>query len=639
MNIKEVAIERFNDAKRYRESYCFSGASIDTWFSRTYNMANNIHDPNQVQNEFVRSGINMNNFPYYQFAKIKVDAACAFVDTTYSHAVSQPFILEPTRNPNLSNSQKLDVSISVASLLSKQLSATGLNYSDVWNSNSKSPNSDLIKSWLKAEASKMKETHREFAKIEAQAACKFRADFIADQLDAGGWNNAWSIIVRNLMAEPYTALCARENKTIIKNVWKGSKVERKILTVPSFRAIDPRNLYLSPDATSAQDGAGVTELTKRTVSELISMLNLNSKTIDKTALNEAIVIAKNNNQNNGWLNLNTLSNSNVYSLIHQGIFSGDELSKVGRKGLIKNNFYNATIEICENKLIRIEVLPYVHNNRNYYTAQHNKSTSSYASDSILTKLFHIQNQINLTTLIRDRNLYMSSGDALIVHASYFNRAQDLSIMPFSRNMAANNATAISGRGVEQINTQAQYQNHNAHIEWLKRQGDEISGVVSGLSGVARSGLSRTTLGGAVLDQSAAERILNVSIINLDKTLIEPMIMDLDSDNLQWEDIPKEYLRGDVVVVGKGITGLRESELKSKLITEALPLAMQANQAGKVSDEMLEGTLKSYFDGKGLDTSTMKSQNTAQELRQSGLNTLQKQDNRTYNPEQSMTGVA
>jgi hypothetical protein len=639
--IKNAVITRFNHARQFRSQHQIAGASIDTWFERTYRMYNNIHHPEEVAAELKRSGIDLRTAAYYPFGRLKVDAARVFVDGIYSHAVEAPFVLEPTRNPQLNKQQKGDVAIEVARLLSREIASGGVDYADVWNQSTKQPKTKTIERWLKEQADKMAGTYNDKAKEIAVEACEFRQGFMADQLDFGGWLDAWGIITHNLMAEPYTALCARESKSFITQKWQGSKVGRVVKTAPSFRAIDPRNLYLAPDSTSAQDGSGVTELTTRSRADLIAMLKLSDESVCKDSVLKAIVKLADADSIN-WLNLrlaSTIGTLETHSLVHQGLFSGKELTAAGQTGLDSKEFYNATVEICHDELIRLEILPYEHNMRTYYTAQHTKSSSCYAGESILTKLYHVQNQINIATLVRDRNFYMSSGASYIIHAGYFNRPQDLNTMPYARNMAATDRSTTNGRGIEQVNTEAQYGSQDQHIEWLKRQGDEMCGVVSGLSGMARGGVTRTTLGGAVLDQTAGERMMNAAVLNLDRGMIEPMIKHLDADNMQWDEIPKHYMRGDVIVRGRGINGLREIELKGRLLTEALPLAMQGNQAGKVPDELLDGALKGYFDSKGINTSSMPSRASRREINAAGLNPKQTNDGRTYNQQQPMTGVA
>jgi hypothetical protein len=142
----------------------------------------------------------------------------------------------------------------------------------------------------------------------------------------------------------------------------------------------------------------------------------------------------------------------------------------------------------------------------------------------------------------------------------------------------------------------------------------------------------------VLEQTNGERMMDNSIINLDTTLIEPMVEHLHMDNLLYEDIPSEYKTGDITVQGKGIFGLKEIELKQRLLQESLPMLMQTTQAGITPPDMLSDSLRTYYKGKGVETSSWQSSQSQNEFASAGLNAPQTNDGRTYNPQQSMVGV-
>lgn len=635
--ISGMVTTRFAAARAWRQQYFFGGASLEDWFFRTYNMYNGIHHPVEVQREKRRSGLDITQLGYFPFGRLKVDAARVYVDGTYSHAISAPFTLEPRKNPELSASQNAQVTSDVARLLSEMLGAGGLDYADIWSPTNKTPKSPAVEKWLKNAKENAVVTYGEKARLVAQEACTYRADYIADQLNQGAWRDAWNIITHNLMAEPYTAMCARELKTISTRQWTGNSVKTVQKTVPSFRAIDPRHLYLASDCTNAQDGQGVTELTIRSRSDLLGMIG--QEGIDQDGLQRALIkLATTQTEATNWLKLtDVLAGQETHSVIHQGLFSGRELANCGKTGYREDEYYNVSVEVCQNELLRFDVLPIENNTRNYYTAQHSKTNAGFAGESILTKLHDIQNQLNIAVILRDRNYAMSSGPTLFLDASKLDRPQDTRMMPYAMNLLAVDARTGGANPIQQIEVAAHYSQMDAHIESLKRQGDEISGVVSGLSGLGRSGIARTTLGGAVLDQTNGERMVNACVLNLDRQMIEPMIEALDADNILSKAIPKQYVRGDVIVIGRGINGLKEAELRGRLVTEALPLAMQANQAGKIPDETLDGALKTYFDSKGIDTSAIQSVASKREISQ--LNPKQTSDGRTYNPQQSMTGVA
>jgi hypothetical protein len=343
-----------------------------------------------------------------------------------------------------------------------------------------------------------------------------------------------------------------------------------------------------------------------------------------------------------WLDLQgeagPMDASSAFGIIHQGLFSYQELSDCGVTGLEKGEWYNANVEVFLNKVLRFEVLPLENNARTYYTAQHMRNNGTYAGDSVLTKLYDLQREINMTLFMRQRNAYYASGKSTVVNGSALQKPGDFSLMPFSRNFA--NPLNQQGQTwiAQQVGTDPLFGQYNQHMREMMIEADEIAGVPSLFQGTSRGGVGRTTLGGAVLEQTNGERMMDNSIINLDTTLIEPMVEHLHIDNLLFEDIPREYKTGDIVVQGKGIFGLKEIELKQRLLQESLPMLMQTTQAGITPPDMLSDSLRSYYNGKGVETSSWQSSQSQNEFASAGLNAPQTNDGRTYNPQQSMVGV-
>jgi hypothetical protein len=639
-----TVVSRFNNDRLWRSQLTFGGASLNTWFERTYRMYNGIHDPEEVSREKARSGVDISTNGYFSLARLKVDAASAHILSKYQHAMEAPFVLQPSNNPELNKDQESEIRSGVAQKLIEQLNAGGLNESDIWDSQSKKVTDPAVKQWLNSKVEEMRVTVREGAINLSKEACSYHHGFIADQLDNGGWNNAGAVLIHNLCAEPYTALCARENRSQVLPKWKGNKVVMESSVIPTFRALNPRNLYLASDAISAQTGAGVTELTLRSRADLISLYKTDDDSIIKENILDCISRMTSRNTdallNQDWLGTGHANQIMLQSLVHQGLFSGDELSRGGIKGYGATDYINATVEVFLGRVIRFSVLPYENNQRNYYTAQHVRSSNSYAGESILTKLYHIQNEVNMAMYLRKRNMYHASGPSLLIHGNAFNRPESFRLTPFSHSFSNPSNLNGNGRAVDQINVTPIFRQIDEQLKALMVQADEIAGIPSLFSGLSRGGLSRNTLGGAVLEQTNGERVIDMSIINLDTTLIEPMIEHLHYENLTTEkDIPKEYKRGDIKVQGRGIYGLKEVELKQRLLTQSLPMLMQTTQAGVTPTSTLEGALKDYYSGSGIDTSAIASQGSQREFASAGLNPPQTSDQRTYNPQQSMTGVA
>ena len=605
-------------------------------------MYHGIHEPSEIEKELKRSGTNLSTVGYYPVGRIKTDSAAAYLSGKYQHAISAPFVFEPSRDPKLNDQQKDLVRDGIGQQLLAQMQAAGLTEEDVFDPVTKKFRDKSVEIWLKDQADTMRVTVRERSIELAKKAAEYHHGFIEDQLIVGGWGAAAAVIMRNLVAEPYTALAARETRAVRLQEWKGNKPISVLKDVPTFRAIDPRNLFLAPDSTSAQDGSGVSELRMYTRDTLLMMYKTEDDAIVKENVLACLMDMRSEATSMDWLNLQgeagPIEPNSAYGIIHQGTFSYDELTDCGVTGIKKGEWYNASAEVFLNRVIRFEILPIENNARTYYTAQHMRNTGTYAGDSVLTKLYDLQREINMTLFMRQRNAYYASGKSTVVNGAALQKPGDFSLMPFSRNFA--NPLNQQGQTwiAQQIGTEPLFGQYNQHMRELMVEADEIAGVPSLFQGTSRGGVGRTTLGGAVLEQTNGERMMDNSIINLDTTLIEPMIEHLHMDNLLYEDIPAEYRTGDIVVQGKGIFGLKEIELKQRLLQESLPMLMQTTQAGITPPDMLSDSLRTYYKGKGVETSSWQSSQSQREFASAGLNAPQTNDGRTYNPQQSMVGV-
>jgi len=574
---------RFTIARVYRDQLQFGGASLSTWFSRTYNMYNSIHEPSEIKKELERSGTNLSTVGYYPVGRIKVDSAASYLSGKYQHAISAPFVLEPSKDPKLSENQKNMVRDGIGQQLFAQLQASGLTEQEAFDPVNKKWKDKSVELWVREKTDEMRVTVRERAIEVAKKAAEYHHGFMEDQLNVGGWGTAAAVMMRNLVAEPYTAMAARESKAVRQTAWKGNKPVSVFVTVPTFRAIDPRNLFLAPDSTSAQDGSGVSELRQYTRESLLMMWRTeNDDSIIKDNVLACLSDLNVSSTNLDWLGLNTNSSlmepNSAFGIVHQGTFSYKELSDCGVTGIKKGEWYNASVEMFINRVIRFEVLPLENNARTYYTAQHMRNNGTYAGDSVLTKLYDLQRAVNIAMFVRQRNAYFASGSSTVVNAAALQKPADFSLMPYARNFA--NPLNQQGQTwiAQQIHTDPLFGQYSEYMREMMIEADEIAGVPSLFQGTSRGGVGRTTLGGAVLEQTNGERMMDNSIINLDTTLIEPMIEHLHIDNMLYEDIPN------------------------------------------------------------VETSGWASSQSQNEFASAGLNAPQRSDARTYNPQQSTVGV-
>ncbi|MDP9908261.1 hypothetical protein J2W27_000354 [Variovorax boronicumulans] len=325
----------------------------------------------------------------------------------------------------------------------------------------------------------------------------------------------------------------------------------------------------------------------------------------------------------------------IRCVVHQGLVSGDELAEYGHPGHgDASDFHEVTLEVCGNTTIRVQLRDGL---RTYFSACYKQYGDSYAGPSVAMMLHDRQLECNRLLFSKNRNAWHASGPNIIMNGHYFQHPEDVRMEPFSVAWANPKNTTGQNWGVQQVNVQSLFGQLHEEIRRTMVLADEESGIPSLFSGMSRGGVSRTTLGGAVLEQTNGERGMNDAMINLDKGIIEPLVQAQHFQNLKRET-KRKFIRGDIEIEGRGISALREKELQQRLMAQAMPLLMQTSQAGVTPTPMLQAALKEYFDNTGIDTSAMPGQQAQQEINSFGLNPAQSQDGRSFTPQPNTLGV-
>jgi hypothetical protein len=645
-------MSRLRSAAMYRNRGChFGGQSIECWLGRVDRSYRKIHEQEELAASPEMLG-------YLGLVNLKVDATASKIKTNYAHGLDAPFVLQVSSTPDLQDNDTKWVNDKIGQMLAAQMAAGGMSYDPPGDARSILTVDRVFKpaiaEWVLTQRKMLRAQARELAMARAKSAIAYQQGLMTDQLSVGGWDNAMVEMITAFVRDPYVVVCANEARQIKQPIWANGKVKYKYLVVPTWRYVDARNVYIAPDAKTAQDGEGVSEIVMRTREQLLSFTeehgykpaeikklvgeyqNKSTDWLSKTLSTAATLQARNGiSDKSGWMA------EGIKSVVHQGFFSGFELSSVGITGYgqKKDELYNCNVEVCGGFLIRMEVNKAPEGMRNYYSAAYKQGMSSYAGVSVAMKLHDRQLELNRLLLAKQKNQYFSSGPTYIPNAQYFDHVEEFKVSPYSiQHARPSEGIGLNGRPVDTINVVPMFRQLHEEIRQVMILADEEAGVPALLSGLSRGGVSRTTLGGAVLEQTNGELGMNDAIINFDKSLLEPMITSLHIDNLQNDTIPKEYRRGDVKVIGRGIYGLKEAELRARLQQQALPAMRQDAASGLVPQPMLQDALREYYASIGMDVGSMPSAEAQAEYGAIGMSPKPSTDARTYNPQQPTLGV-
>lgn len=640
-NLSRFVLDKYREYVRFREQHrVFQHKSVDTWIETVDRALHKEHDADVRQ-----AYPNMRS--YFGLTMLKVNAAVAKLESTYSHAIDAPFVLKPSSTPELNESSQEKLALLLKRRLFTKQKENGFDEADFLN-DTKTGFHPSVLHWLKAHRDELQESILNEERAMAKKAAVHHHALLREQMMKGGWVGAASLAFRDLVAMPYCVINANYG-AVRDYYWDGDKPKHEMKFAPRFEHVDVRQAYHAPDAKSAQDGSGFIEVITRSRYELVDLLyeedDDGNGVYDRTAITD--VLAEFNTRCLSWLgNVADVSgitdktpwvtqpNQRIKCILFQGYISGDELSQLGYSGYGgRKDMHNVHVEVCGERVIRFD--PDL-KERTYYSASY-ASDNAYASASVGMMLHDRQRDINLLLYSKNRNSWHSSGPSLFMNGAFFKHPEDVSIDPYSQSMAdPKNQTGVNW-AFQQMNIQPTFAALHAEIRRVMILADEECGVPSLFSGMSRGGVSRSTLGGAILEQTNGEMGMNAAMLNVDRLIIEPMVRHVYFNNLVDETLP-ERIRGDIEIEGRGINALREKELQQRLSREMMPILAATTQQGMTPQPMYRNALRDMYSNAGIDTSLMYSAEAQSELNAFGLNPPNVQDGRTYTPQAPQLGV-
>lgn len=606
--MNKIVLARVAAATRARSQAAVLNASVETWFTRCEMMMNKKHE----QEARV-------SFPdmvgYFGLGLLKANATIAKLKTTYAAAVDTPFFMRPSANPELNKTERASVQAQVVRDLADYLTARGLTLDDI-----PAPAPAYVAKWLRDNVHNARARVTEAAKAAAAIDATYQSGVMRSQYVKGGWHSAVNTVFADLVTKPY-AVMAFDYAPVRDYEWRGDTPGARLSLAPTFRAIRPENFLFGSDSTNAQDGEGCTEVRYRPRSELLEMLRIaeqNPKAgyfpgeikkmlehFERNPVNwskDPLYATSSGGGDAGCVKWSAAPSNRMLTYIHSGLFSGDELAAVGQTGY--DGLVNVTVEVAGGFMVRAIVTQHPLGGRNYYSASYTKRNDSPYGVSPLMILRDRQLECNWLMYAKNRNAWHVSGPSVVFNAAYFNNPEDVSLAPFSQHWASpKNQNTGHNWGVQQVNVAPAFAGLHEEVRRTMVLADEEAGIPALFSGMSRGGVSQTTLGGAVLQKTQGELGVDGAVINLDIQIIQPLASALHFDNLRFLK-DKRYVRGDVEIEGRGISGLRDREQQQRLLTGALPLLMQTTQAGLTPTPLLNDALRSYYEGVGLDTSSL-----------------------------------
>lgn len=502
------------------------------------------------------------NDVYIGISALKARAAESWLTDIILNNIDKPWVLSPTPEPELRDSEKEDV---VTRLLNEL------------------PELHSVEA-LKDRARELKSVQTEQAYAKAETATGRMEVRIADQMAEGDWTQEFAKFIADIVAQP--AAIMRGPIVISKAVgsWDGEKYKAKVEQIPTTRTISPFDAYPAPNATSPNDGEFFCERATYSRAKLYSLTQVDGfnagnirqvfdshpRGFDLDLYGDAERKRLEEKSPDGTIAAVTSHIDDYDTIIFNGLVKGELLAEHGIVVADVQNSYECEVWLVGDYVIRAILNPNPTGVRPIYATSYRKITGSFWGQGVIDLTYDQMRICNAACRSLVRNMGYSSGPIGEVVSERVTSVQDpTDIQPYrivlvEPDMSGTGAAAYKFHKVDSVATQLM-----DVIDRFMKLADDISGVPSYVLGNPQVAGAGRTLGGlSMLMGNAAKGIKNVQL-NIDRDVISGIVTGFYIFNMQTSD--DDSIKADCKVVARGATGLLQRELAQTRTVELLQL--------------------------------------------------------------------
>jgi len=595
--------EAFTRAKRHKEAVVWrNGASVHETMMRCLRMRNNEYDPELAR---ALDGIDV----YMPLASMKMRAAQAWIRDTLANAEDKPWTVEPTPIPELSDEGKQAVRQAFA--LEVQRSGVELQY--------------LAPHQVQQRLRQLEDVAADLALETAREACARMEKQIADQLEEGGWRDAFDAAIEDLTVFPAAVLKAPIVRRVQAPQWDGQQLRIVARTKVKVERVSPFDLYPAPDATNPQDGSYLCErmpMTGKALSDCIGLPNFSERAIRAAltlhptgyASHDAARSERSQLEGQGQagaVNGSSQGHDGQYDVIDfWGRVPGAVLLEwCGLEGLAPeavfadrsvdpDAYYEANVWLLGDLVLRSLLNPIPTGQRPYQVASFSRLPGSFWGEGLGQILRDVQRQVNSAARRLVQNMAYASGPIAEINLDLLDESEDAPnlVRPYRvfYTQGAGKGRAINMEKIPSVAAEL-----NAVLQAYWRLADEVSGVPAyAYGGTAPATGAAATMGGLSLLYNSALRGIKQAIGNLDKQLIEPTIRAYYLLNMLLN--PDASLKADATVVARGAKGIMAREMRQARTVETLQAITPFAQGGLLPREGLVNLLRDWVGLQGFN---------------------------------------
>lgn len=424
----------------------------------------------------------------------------------------------------------------------------------------------------------------------AERKMKRMKDKMEDQLQEGGFYDALSSFIEDLVTFPFAVLkgpVVRKRRCLEWIQGQNGQYEPQLSDAIKleWERVSPFNIYWAPYATDVDDGyiLEVHELTRGDLEALIGVEGYDDKSIHAVldeyghgGLSDWLSISAdqaNQADAEGKSTVSTVSGTKdtITALQYWGCVQGKDLIDWGMKeeevpDPLKE--YECEVWVIGRWVIKATLNANPYGSKPYFKTSYEVIPGSWEGNGVADLVRDTQRMCNAAARALANNMGIASGPQVWVNVSRLAEGEKITQMyPWRIWQARSDPYGTSEKPVEFFQPDSNAGELMGIYEKFSNLADEYSGIPRYMTGDSPAGgAGRTASGMSMLMSNAGKTIKHV-ISNIDKDITQPLIERLYYYNMRYSDDPE--LKGDVKLVANGVNALVAQEQAQVRMNEIL----------------------------------------------------------------------
>lgn len=519
----------------------------------------------------------------------KCRAFVSWIADILSGAEERPWTLAPTPVSDIPAAMKE----AVVNVLRQEIANNGIDFD------------------VEARIRDLKQFAFKHAQARANEAARLHEQKIHDQMEEGGWREAFDGFIEDLAWAPTAFLKAPVMKNEKKLRWRNGTLYETYRPCLCIERVDPRNVYPSADSTTTQDGSYIFELKQMHPHQLKESTTVPG--FQATAIEH--ILASHDQGFDDWVARCTSSTAPgikkketdykapMYDVaVMYGRLPGDMLLNFALP-VDPQSYYEAEVWIIDDVVIRAILNPHPLGKRPLEGCSFAPRPGSFWGRGIPLILKDIQRVANAAARALVVNMGYSSGPITeydqdrLINETEVDEIHPYRVYAVETDPSGGGSSAFRFSKIQSYATEFQ-----GVYDRFSREADDISGIPAYVIGSPQVAGAGRTLGGLSLLMGNAAKGIKRNLSTIDKRVIEPVVEKYYTLNLIYDD--DMSIKADAQVMARGSAGLLQRELSQARTVEVLSVLTPFIQAGFIQTPGVMILLRQIINGLGYDADSI-----------------------------------